>query len=105
MAFTTLIMENQYTKETKKAPVGVSWTSLFFSFWVPLFRGHISAMFLWLILFMCSGGLLIIVQGLVYNKSYLKFLINNGYQVKHSPIPLELVASKLKMHLPVVAEK
>jgi hypothetical protein len=105
MAFTTLIMKNPHTGEIKKAPVGVSWTSGFFGPFVPLTRSHFSGAFLWLLFAMCSGGASVLVQLFIYNKRYLKRLIDNGYQVKYSPMSIEHVASKLNMSLPVIAKE
>jgi len=104
MAFTKLIMQNQYTGEVKQAPIGFSWTSLFFGGFVPIVRGNYGAGFLWIFLSICTGGFAVIVQAFIYNKKYLNFLINNGYQVKHSQMPIEHVASKLNMTLPVLSE-
>lgn len=105
MAFTTLIMKHPHTEQIKKAPVGVSWTSLFFGPFVPLVRGHYSGAFLWFILAVCTAGAGPFVQMFIYNKRYVRRLINNGYQVKYSPAPIEHVASKLKMSLPVISEE
>lgn len=105
MAFTTLIMQNQFTKEIRNAPVGFSWTSFFFGPFVPLLRGHGSGFALWLVLALVTAGLSNFVQMFVYNKMYIKSLISNGFQVKYSPMPVEIVSSKLTMTLPVTLEE
>ena len=102
MAFTTLVMLNSHTGQTRQAPVGFSWTSLFFSFLVPAFRSHWGACALWAVATVCTSGFAGIVQGFIYNKQYINHLINNGYKVKDSAMDIEFVASKLKMPLPVI---
>lgn len=105
MTFTTLIMKHPHTEQIRKAPVGVSWASLFVGPFVPLVRGHYSGAFLWIFPYFLTGGVGPIVQMFIYNKKYLTYLINNGYQVKYSPVSVEYVASKLKMSLPVISEE
>ncbi len=39
MAYTKLVMENPYNGQIKKAPVGISWTVLFFAFFTSFSRG------------------------------------------------------------------
>lgn len=100
MAFTTLVMQNPLNGDYKNAPIGFSWTSLFFGGFVPLFRKHYSGAIWWMLLMIITVGLSLLVQMFVYNKQYLKFLIAKGYQVKHSSFPLEIVASRVNMAIP-----
>lgn len=100
MAFTALVMQNPLNGDYKNAPVGFSWTSLFFGGFVPLFRKHYSGAIWWLFLMFLTGGLSLLVQMFIYNKSYLKYLIAKGYQVKHSSLPLDMVASRVNITLP-----
>lgn len=105
MAYTKLIMQNQYTGEIKEAPVGFSWTTVFFGQFVPLVRGHYSGAAIWFFLPFITFGISIFVFPFAYNKGYVKYLINKGYQVKHSMLPIEVIASKLKMAIPVIEEE
>ena len=57
MAFTTVIMENPQTGAQKPAPVGLSWTVLFFGFLPPLFRGDIKWGLIILAFWLFSAGL------------------------------------------------
>lgn len=47
MAFAKLTMEHPLSGKIKHAPVGFSWTSFFFTVFVPLLRGHFLAFLGW----------------------------------------------------------
>jgi hypothetical protein len=82
MAFDTIYFQNPQTNQLREAPVGYSWTCLFFGCFVPLFRGD----WKWtLIMFLCSlatYGFSQLVFTFIYNKLYIKDLISEGYRVK-----------------------
>lgn len=82
MAFDTIYFQNPHTNQLREAPVGFSWTCLFFGCFVPLFRSD----WKWaLIMFLCSlatYGLSQFVFIFIYNKLYIKDLISEGYRVK-----------------------
>jgi hypothetical protein len=82
MAFDTIYFQNPNTNQRREAPVGFSWTCFFFGCFVPLFRSD----WKWtLIMFACSlatYGLSQFVFIFIYNKLYIKDLINDGYRVK-----------------------
>jgi hypothetical protein len=82
MAFDTVYFQNPQTNQLREAPVGYSWTCLFFGCFVPLFRSD----WKWtLIMFACSlatYGLSQLVFTFIYNKLYVKDLISEGYRVK-----------------------
>jgi hypothetical protein len=73
--------------EVKKAPVGYSWTMLFWWFFVPLLRAD----WVWFVAMLALGLLFwwvpAIVMSFFYNKIYLKNLFNKGYKV-HSQTTL-----------------
>ena len=66
----------------REAPVGFSWTVLFFGWFPPMFRSD----WKWaVIMFICTivtFGLSGLVFMFIYNKIYIKELLNNGYKVK-----------------------
>lgn len=102
MAYSKLVMTNPHTGRAKEAPVGFSWTSLFFTFLVPLIRGHYLSAFLWFLATTISMGLSAPIQAFIYNRQYVQFLINEGYKVSHSYASIELISNDLKMILPVL---
>jgi hypothetical protein len=63
----------------KEAKIGFSWTTLFFGFLVPLFRGDILWVILSLILSGGTIGLFWIIFPFIYNKIYIKKLLEKGY--------------------------
>ena len=79
-----VLEKNGLRKEVK---VGFSWTVFFFGFFVPLFRGDLkwaAIMFFGTILLGFAtlgigGGVLGIVMSFVYNKIYIKDLIEKGW--------------------------
>tara|TARA_R110002124_G_scaffold149220_1_gene315012 strand:+ start:150213 stop:150575 length:363 start_codon:yes stop_codon:yes gene_type:complete len=104
MAYTTLMMQYPSFDEYKKAPIGLSLSSALLGPLVPLFRGHYSAALFWLLAFILTLGLSALLQMVVYNKQYLVFLLNNGYLVKDSPLPLDIVSQRLSIPLEAISE-
>lgn len=67
----------------KEVPVGFSWTMLFFGPLVPLFRGDLK----WMVLFLLTVALTVPIYGLgwviipfIYNKRYIINLLESGYK-------------------------
>ena len=108
MAFAVITLENKkITNQMKLAPVGYSWTNLFFGFFVPIFRGD----WKWGIIFLAVG---IVTAGFLffgffvyyyifffscwnsYNKLYASDLLQDGFKVKNlNGADKELVKIKL----------
>ena len=63
----------------KQVKLGFSWTMLFFGFFVPLFRGDMKWTLISLILDVITGGLAWFVLPFIYNKSYVKGLLYDGW--------------------------
>ena len=103
MAYATLTMENPHTGAMKQAPVGFSWTTLFFGFFPALIRGDWKWCIIQLILAMLTFGLSWFVFIFIYNKLYVKELISSGYKVK-SVIngDVDFISSKLAIKLPMM---
>lgn len=84
-------LQHETSKAVKQCKVGFSWTTLFFGFFPALFRGD----WKWaLIMFFSSmiigaitigiggfgGGLIPIIFAFLYNKLYIKDLLESGYK-------------------------
>ncbi|MFM7181626.1 MAG: hypothetical protein ACKO2G_09200 [Verrucomicrobiales bacterium] len=63
----------------KEAKIGFSWTSLFFGFFVPLFRSD----FVWAVIYFILTGITLgifwLICPFIYNKIYIKKLLEKGY--------------------------
>ena len=101
MAFTTIVFKNPNTGKVKEAPVGMSWTVLFFGFLPALLRGDWKWAVIMCVLTILSAGMGLIVFMVIYNKIYIKGLIGAGYKA-HSVSKGELgyVESKLGIDIP-----
>ena len=100
MAFATLNLENPRTGQMRQAPVGFSWTTLFFGVFPALFRGHWIGAIIQLAcaaVTLCLSGL---VFAFIYNKMYLNHLINEGFKVTGSDVPLEQVEARIGRKIP-----
>ena len=100
MASSKIIFTNPNTGAIKEAPVGFSWTTLFFAGIPALMRGHIGMGAVILILGILTLWWSDIIFAFIYNKSYIKNLIGEGYKVTSTTIPEEQIAAKLGMTLP-----
>jgi hypothetical protein len=95
-----LQMENPNTGILKNAPVGFSWTTLFFPCLPALFGGDIARFFIQLLL---DGFLFIpvFIFPFIYNKLYVKKLLEKGFKVKDvEGGSLEDARTKLGINLP-----
>lgn len=89
MAHSTLLFKNSFG-ESRKAPVGFSWTSFFFGWFVPLFRADWKNFAIWLgisvLIGIVTAGIgtfvVAIVQSFVYNNWYIRDLVKNGYKLE-----------------------
>ena len=82
MAFATINFENSNSGQMREAPVGFSWTLLFFGFFPPLFRSDWKWAIIMLLVGFMTLGLSWCVFPFLYNKIYVKELIKQGFKVK-----------------------
>lgn len=107
----TVTLQNPITKQFKHASVGFSTTALFFTSWVPMFRGDWKHYFILStigsVLFIASCFLIgipfyiafHIICGTSYNKWHLKTLMFNGYKITSLPygVTQEMLSAKLDL--------
>jgi hypothetical protein len=102
MAYTKIVFENPKTGQIKEAPVGFSWTVLFFGCIPPIFRGDYKWALIMLICAVCSLGLSGFVFIFIYNKLYIKELISNGFKAKSiGKGTLEQATANLGIEIPL----
>ena len=63
----------------KECKIGFSWTTFFFGFFVPLFRGDFKYFLIMIILAFITSGLCWLVFPFFYNKWYIKDLLSKGF--------------------------
>lgn len=64
----------------KKGFLGFSWTTFFFGFFLPLFRGDWLWLVIMIILGVVSCGIANIILAFLYNKFYTSKLLENGWE-------------------------
>ncbi len=75
-----VLMKNDATGHAKYLRPRVSFTYIFFGFWVPLFRGHWSSFGLTLLIDIVTVGWGRLIYAFFINKTYIKFLEARGYE-------------------------
>ena len=105
MAHATVILESPLTGKIREAPIGFSWTVLCFSFFPPLFRNDWKWFAIMLFAFSASGGLSTFVFCFLYNKLYLKDLLEDGFKAKTiSTGTLETASLSIGIQIPLLEE-
>ena len=99
MAFATVTIEDKKNKIVKEAPVGFSWTVLFFGGFVPLVRGDWAYFFIMLIASIVTFGISGIIFAFIYNRIYLQNSLNKGFKVKSYDGDKKLIESKAQIKL------
>ena len=100
MAFTTVNLKHPEFEVTKEAPVGFSWTILFFGPFPPIFRGDWKWGLIILVAAFLTFGLSSFIFMFIYNKLYLKSLLEQGYTSIDSDEVLNPVEAKIQMKIP-----
>lgn len=103
MAFDVLALKNPNTGEIKMAPVGFSWTVLFFSFMPPAIRSDWKHFIIIGAAAFLTSGLAGVLFAFIYNKIYIKHLIyDKGFKVTGvRSNDLQRVANELGLELPL----
>lgn len=103
MANAMIIFEHPQIGSTRQAPVGFSWTTLFFGFFPALFRGHWTMAIIIFILQAATFGLSSFVFAFIYNKMYVKYLIGEGFKVRSASQDLDFLSQRLGAQIPVLS--
>ena len=103
MAYATLHLKQPMSGQLRAAPVGFSWTSLFFGFLPAAFRGHWSMAIIMVLLALLTFGLSGIYFAFAYNRMYINHLLNEGYQAVGATMPIDLISQRLKRQIPQIA--
>ena len=95
MAFATITLTNGY--DLKRVPLGFSWTTVFFGFFVPLYRQAWATALLWPVFVAMTFGIGAFIAPFVYNKIYAKSLFAQGYRVL--ALPPECTPDQVRVYL------
>ena len=99
MAFATVTIEDKKNHIVKEAPVGFSWTVLFFGGFVPLVRVDWGYFFIMLVAGIVTFGVSGIIFAFIYNRTYLQNSLNKGFKVKSYDGDKKLIESKAQIKL------
>lgn len=82
---TPVLIKHPKSGLIKTGCYGISWTYLFFGFFVPLFRGEIGIAILHVILSFLTFGLWWILCVFLYNKQYMTRMLTSGWVLADTP--------------------
>ena len=100
MAYTEITFRHPTHGGQKQAPIGFSWTTLFFSCFPALIRGDWKWGFIHLVLVFLTAGLSALVFAFIYNKLYVKTLLEQGYTSDEDDAVLKPVEAALGLQIP-----
>jgi hypothetical protein len=100
LASASVFLKNPHTGQLREAPVGFSWTVLFFGPFPALFRQDWFGFLIILLCALVTFGLSGLVFMFIYNGMYLRSLIRNGYAATGSSSDLDLIQQRLGMQIP-----
>lgn len=79
MKFKEITFTNEYIGQSKTAPTGFSWTTLFFGCFPAIFRGDWKWASLQFVLAFFTKGISWIVMPFIYNKLHIRSLLKKGF--------------------------
>ncbi len=82
---TCVMMQNPTNGLIRRGYFGFSWTYLFFGWFVPLIRGELGVAALHFFFTLITCGLWQIVFAFLYNKQYMRRMLEKGYVLKDRP--------------------
>lgn len=92
-------LKHHQTGVVKLAPLGFSWTTVFGGVFVPLFRGDLKWCCIMMIAALFSFGMSWLVFPFLYNKLYVKDLIEKGFVPADDFSRNQLQAAGVMFHL------
>lgn len=98
-----VMMKHPQNGVIKKGFYGFSWTYLFFGWFVPLFRGELGVAVLHFVLAVLSCGVAQLIFCFLYNKQYMRRLLENGYRFADRPEVNSAAAVSLGVDLSIAA--
>lgn len=101
MAYATINFHHPQSGRMKTAPVGFSWTTLFFTFFPALFRGHWLGAVIMVLAGLATFGLSGIVFAFMYNRMYVNYLVGEGFKVASASADTRHLSLRLRMNLPL----
>ena len=102
MAYATINFIQPFSGRLRTAPVGFSWTTLFFGFLPSLLRGHWIGALVQFVLALATMGISGLVFPFIYNKMYIKYLVGDGYKVQSTSRDVDRISESLNLQLPQV---
>jgi hypothetical protein len=102
MAYDSVVLKNPNTNETRTAPVGVSWTTLFFGFIPAISRKDYNGALVQFLCACCTLGFSNWYFLFKYNNRYIASLIQDGYIPAHSISgkPLKRISQQINLPFP-----
>ena len=100
MAFSSVKLKHPEYEIVKDAPVGFSWTVFFFGFFPALFRGDWKWGLIILFSALVTFGISNLVFIFIYNKLYIKSLLEQGYTSIDSEDILKPIEARMGMSIP-----
>ncbi len=87
MAHTVLNYRNPVNNETRKVPVGFSWTTLFFGIFPALFRGDWKWAIIMALIALPTYGMSFFIFPFFYNRLYRNDVESKGFEVEGQTVP------------------
>lgn len=89
------MMRHPTTGAARKGFVGFSWTTLFFGFFPPLFRGQLLVALAVAALAIMTGWLSTVAWAFFYNNWFTRQLLQDGYEFSDTPEKTRFALARL----------
>lgn len=103
MANNAIHFQHPLTGEMRTAPIGFSWTTLFFGLFPALFRSDWKWAIIMFLLSLATFGFTWLLFPFIYNKTYAKELIRKGFKAKGAQVgAIDQLSTRIGMQVPVL---